>query len=128
MVVIVRRGPVGDNFEGGGESPLSHARARTKQVILQHIRYKLKLPIIFEMIPTNYIVPILPRAVGIYPAHQDISCFMEPRGLSPSLQKPPLDPILSQLNAVQNLFPSDRPHAPKSKCLSRMRFSNQNVA
>jgi hypothetical protein len=33
MVAIVRRGPVGDNSEGGGESPLSYARARTKQVI-----------------------------------------------------------------------------------------------
>lgn len=65
MVVIVRRGPVGDNSEGNGESPLSYNRATTKQVTLKHMQYKLKLSIIFKMTSTNYIAPNPPRTADI---------------------------------------------------------------
>lgn len=47
MVAIVRRGPVGDNSEGDGESPLSQVRAVATQVQKGH--HKFKLYIIFQM-------------------------------------------------------------------------------
>ena len=47
MVAIVRRGPVGDNSEGDGESPLSQVGAVATQVQTGH--HIFKLSIIFQM-------------------------------------------------------------------------------
>lgn len=48
MVAIVRRGPVGDNSEGDGESPLSQVRAAATHV-QQTGHHTFQLPITFQM-------------------------------------------------------------------------------
>jgi hypothetical protein len=68
MVAIVRCGPVGDNSDGDGESPLSQDRARAKQVRIVHSN----LPLSSER-TSSY----LHLAVDSYSAYQDTSYLLE---------------------------------------------------
>jgi hypothetical protein len=97
------------------------------------------LPHYFPMVLTYSFTPwcrILFEKLIVTQVVKKISCFlMEPEGSLPCSQKPPLDPILSQLNPVRTVDPCLLkvhlnvilpPTSRSSKCFF-FRSSNENI-